>query len=69
LRAINSSYSSSSLESAKAGDQIWAAEGVYKPQAEVARAATFALKSGVALYGGFSGKEAFRQERDWLAHP
>lgn len=37
-------------------DEVWVAQGVYP---------AFALKSGVAVYGGFSGNERDRDERDW----
>jgi uncharacterized repeat protein (TIGR01451 family) len=61
------------LAVAVAGDEIWVAEGVYYPdegagQIDGDRDATFVLKAGVALYGGFAGGEALREERDWAAH-
>ena len=46
------------LTSAANGDQIWAAAGTYKPTTDVNnRDATFQLKEGVAIYGGFAGTE------------
>jgi hypothetical protein len=52
----------SALTVAVAGDQIWVAAGTYKPSLSIdassdARTASFSLKSGVALYGGFAGDE------------
>jgi len=35
------------------GDQIWVAAGTYKPTTSSNRSASFQLKSGVAIYGGF----------------
>ncbi len=52
------------LAVAVAGDQIWVAAGTYVPSATSARDATFQLKSGVGLYGGFAGTEADHKERD-----
>lgn len=43
--------------------EIWVAAGVYQPGA--ARSASFPLKTGVAVYGGFAGGETFLSERDW----
>ena len=53
------------LSNAVAGDQIWVAAGTYKPTAGTDRTATFQLKSGVAIYGGFAGTETSLAERDW----
>lgn len=41
------------LGAALPGDEIWVAWGVYKPTNTTARAASFRLKDGVAMYGGF----------------
>ena len=45
--------------------EVWVAAGVYKPTAGTDRAATFQLKDGVGVYGGFTGTETTREERDW----
>ncbi|MCH8960211.1 MAG: hypothetical protein IH820_02460, partial [Bacteroidetes bacterium] len=65
------------LSAAARGDEIWVAEGLYKPvvpadSANVTdpeRGEPFQLKNGVSLYGGFSGTEASRDERDVLIYP
>jgi len=52
------------LTTAVNGDEIWAAAGTYKPTTGADRAATFQLKNGVALYGGFAGTETARIQRN-----
>jgi hypothetical protein len=46
------------------GDEIWVAAGTYRPSVRTdpndPRSATFQLKSGVAIYGGFAGVETRR---------
>ncbi len=56
------------LATAQPGDEVWVADGTYRPTSGSDRDATFQLRSGVALYGGFDGTEAGRDERDWVAH-
>jgi predicted outer membrane repeat protein len=60
------------LVAAREGQEIWVASGVYVPTqptaAEEPRTATFQLKDGVALYGGFAGTETSRQQRNWEAN-
>jgi len=62
------------LDEAAAGDQIWVAAGTYKPVHESVpgnpRSATFQLKNGVALYGGFdpSAGDVEFGDRDWAAN-
>ena len=53
-------------------NEIWVAQGTYKPDAHIAnptgtgdRTATFQLKNGVAICGGFAGGETNLDERDW----
>ncbi len=60
----------SALAVAVSGDQVWVAEGVYKPDFDPALSAytgyvtaTFALTQGVQLYGGFSGAMSTLTER------
>ncbi len=56
------------LGGAVAGDELWVATGTYYPGALGEVAATFQLISGVALYGGFAGNEAVRDQRDVAAN-
>ena len=52
------------LTGAASGDEIWAAAGTHKPTTGTDRNATFQLKGGVALYGGFAGTETARDQRN-----
>jgi hypothetical protein len=52
------------LQFADAGDMIWVAEGTYKPTAGADRAATFELRNGIQLFGGFAGIETYLTERE-----
>jgi hypothetical protein len=55
------------LSIATAGDQIWVAQGTYIPSEQTdpkdSRSATFQLKSGVGIYGGFAGSESTLEKR------
>jgi hypothetical protein len=57
------------LAAASAGDEIWIAQGTYKPTATTNRSISFALKNDVDLIGGFAGDELLKGQRDILAHP
>jgi predicted outer membrane repeat protein len=52
------------LTRATVGDQIWVAKGTHKPTSGSYRMATFNLKSGVAIYGGFAGSEDDLSQRN-----
>ena len=53
------------LTNAASGDEIWVMKGTHKPSTDPAnRSATFQLKDGVAVYGGFAGTENARTQRD-----
>ncbi|WP_291854598.1 T9SS type A sorting domain-containing protein, partial [Marinilabilia sp.] len=49
-------------------DEVWVAAGTYKPTDGSERNATFELKNGMKLYGGFGGFESSVEERDWMAN-
>ena len=58
---------------AQTRDEIWVAGGTYRPSVRAdlgdRRSATFQLKNGVGIYGGFAGNETSRDQRDWRANP
>jgi hypothetical protein len=61
------------LAAAVSGDEIWVAEGVYYPDegggmTDNDRTATFQLKNGVRLYGGFNGSETNGSDRSFFAN-
>jgi hypothetical protein len=65
-------YLQDALSVAGDGNDIWVADGTYNPDANSTypdgagnRNATFQLKNGVGLYGGFAGGETSLDERDW----
>jgi len=62
-------YLQDALAAAANGDEIWIVEGVYKPDEGSGvtlgdRTATFQLRNGVALYGGFPSGGADWEYRD-----
>lgn len=54
---------------AVSGDEIWVAQGVYRPTTTMNRGTPFGLKDGVATYGGFAGDETARTQRDHAGYP
>jgi predicted outer membrane repeat protein len=57
------------LNQAVSGSEIWVAAGVYKPATSATnRGATFQLRNGVAIYGGFTGIETARDQRNPAAN-
>lgn len=52
------------LITASSGDEIWAAAGTHTPSATGDRTASFTLKNGIGVYGGFAGIETLRTQRD-----
>ncbi len=59
----------SALAAATSGSEIWVAAGTYRPTTGTDRTVSFQLKNGVAIYGGFAGKETARSQRNWRNHP
>jgi len=53
------------LSTAVSGQEIWVKAGAHYPSISVDRDATFTLKNGVSLYGGFAGTETNLDERNW----
>lgn len=49
------------MDKAVPDDEIWVAEGTYK--------GPILMKNGVSLYGGFTGNETERDQRDWATYP
>ncbi len=59
------------LAIAVSGDEIWVADGTYTPVPAGGpglRTDAFSLKNGVGVYGGFSGVETVRSQRDWATN-
>lgn len=57
------------LSASSSGDEIWVAQGTYKPTTGVNRSDSFQLKEGVNVYGGFAGGETLREQRNPTTNP
>ena len=60
------------LPLAVSGQQIWVSQGIHRPfspDGNISQSDTFQLKSGVKLYGGFTGIESALDQRDWVNYP
>ncbi|HET6633326.1 MAG TPA: choice-of-anchor Q domain-containing protein [Rhodanobacteraceae bacterium] len=44
--------------------EVWVGAGIYRPGAAGDEAATFNVRAGVKVYGGFAGNETTREQRD-----
>ena len=63
-------YLQDALSAAGSGDEIWVADGVYRPDMGGGKIPndvneTFQLINSVELYGGFAGGETSLEQRDW----
>lgn len=63
----NATTLQAAIDAAQAGDEVWVAQGEYKPETLIKSSKktskAFILKDGVSLYGGFAGTEASKDER------
>ncbi|MCY3003033.1 MAG: right-handed parallel beta-helix repeat-containing protein, partial [Planctomycetota bacterium] len=50
------------------GDEVWVADGTYKPTSNGNRLDAFTLKNGVTVYGGFAGGETSLAQRNVAAN-
>ena len=54
------------INASSPGDQVWVAQGTYKPvvvSGTASRTVSFSMKNEVAIYGGFSGTEQVLSQR------
>ncbi len=54
------------LTNAVSGQEIWVMQGIHMSSAIGDRNATFQLKNGVGVYGGFAGAETLRAQRNYM---
>lgn len=63
--AFNNLNEAIELVGKNGGGEIWVAVGTYTPTSDQNRTVSFVLKNGVAIYGGFSGVEKSKAERNY----
>lgn len=75
-RSWNSAYRylTTALDAWKAGDQIWVAQGTYRAddgdgRTRGDRTASFVIRQGMLIFGGFKVGETKRELRDWFRYP
>ena len=56
------------ISASVSGDEIWVKAGTYKPSDTGSRTASFVMRTGVGIYGGFAGNETQRDQRNAAAH-
>ena len=66
----NAANLQAALSIARAGDEVWLQAGTYypvrcNPCTELNRQTSFVIPDGVKVFGGFSGNENNRTQRDW----
>jgi hypothetical protein len=69
--AVDAAFNEVSVNTAELGADVWVAEGVYDDVgvSEPTDSTVFlTMRPGVHIYGGFTGTETQRGERDWEAH-
>lgn len=71
--ALAYKYLQNALDDAQSGDEIWVREGTYYPDdgdnvTSGEKTESFALETGVAIYGGFDGNEQDFSERPTLSN-
>ncbi|MFT3925164.1 MAG: choice-of-anchor Q domain-containing protein [Myxococcales bacterium] len=64
-RAIPTVQAGIDAAKATAPCEVWVASGLYYPSPEGGRDASIVLRTGVAVYGGFAGRERKRKDRDF----
>lgn len=55
----------SMIAAASEGDQVWVGCGTYFPTTGTDRGASFSMKNGVEIYGGFKGTESTLDQREF----
>ena len=53
------------LGKSSSGDELWVTKGTHKPTTGTDTSIAFNIPAGVALYGGFTGTETARGQRNW----